>query len=135
MKRITITSSSSLPSLKVGGIPWCLAANSSIKLCVAWSLYKHIKGEATMQCSGYHSIYCRAHWAWIWSFYWQILFFWKCLSASPPSAPPQRKVNSKKVLNHNDMNFLQLKKYFPAVMAMYWAEYRVNRYTFLLYMQ
>lgn len=48
-----ITSSSSLPSLRVGGIPGCLAVNNSIKLWVAWSLYKHIKGSNyDSQCSG-----------------------------------------------------------------------------------
>lgn len=42
-EEIIITSSSSLPSRKVGGIPGCLATNNSIKLWVAWSLYKHTK--------------------------------------------------------------------------------------------
>lgn len=52
MKKVIITSSSSLPSLRVGGIPGCLAINSSIKLWVAWSLYKHTKGNSyDSQCS------------------------------------------------------------------------------------
>lgn len=52
-KKKKITSSSSLPSLRVGGIPGCLAVNNSIKLCVAWSLYKHTKGSNyDSQCSG-----------------------------------------------------------------------------------
>lgn len=110
MKRITITSSSSLPSLKVGGIPGCLAAKSSIKLCVAWSLYKHKRWwYDAMQWTPYHLL-CGTQ-SMNSSLSCWILFIWKCLN---DIVFIQGKVNSKSLKSQHEFSSIK-DIHFPVV--------------------
>lgn len=123
MKRKKITSSSSLPSLRVGGIPGCLAVNNSIKLWVAWSLYKHTKGSSyDSQCMDSKGTIC---------YHWGIQNTNNALKTKSPNSFPLKitwiqtffRVSfTVIILIHNGVNF-QLKYMVLWIMPMYLTEY------------